>query len=198
MRAGPAARNRERREEGDRMAIKFFDRIATLLKADAHGVIESLEERSLLLKQYGREAEIELNQKQARLEAVREDEKRLREQLARQEDEIRSLDEDIALALAGGKDDLARFAIRRLIPRRNEVTALRAQIEQRSAEGQALADRVAAQQAQFDRLRTRVRAELARASEVRPSTSWPCDAVVADEEVEIELMRRRQGVGGGQ
>jgi phage shock protein A len=179
------------------MAIKLFDRIATLLKADAHGMIESLEERSLLLKQYVREAEIELNQKQARLEAVREDEKRLREQLARQVEEVRSLDEDIALALAGGKDDLARFAIRRLLPRRNEVNALRAQIEQRSAEGQALADCVAVQQTQFDGLRTRVRAELGRAREPDPYAAWPCDAVVADEEVEIELMRRRQSAGGG-
>ncbi len=180
------------------MAIKLFDRITTLLKADAHGVIESLEERSLLLKQYVREAEIELNQKHARLEAVRADEQRLRERLARQEDEIRSLDEDIALALGGGKDDLARFAIRRLLPRRNEATALRAQIEQRSAEGRALAERLAAQQAQFDSLRTRVRAELARESEASTYAACSCDAVVADEEVEIELMRRRQGVGGGQ
>ena len=178
------------------MAIKLFDRIGTLLKADAHGVIESLEERSLLLKQYVREAEIELNQKHARLEAVREDEKRLREQLARQEDEVRSLDEDIALALAGGKDDLARFVIRRLLPRRNEVTALRAHIEQRSAEGQALAERVSVQQAQFDSLRTRVRAELAGAREAGPSSTRACETAVADEEVEIELMRR-QNTGGG-
>ena len=47
----------------DRMALRLFDRIGLLLKADAHGVVESLEERSLLLKQYVREAEIELNQK---------------------------------------------------------------------------------------------------------------------------------------
>lgn len=180
------------------MAIKLFDRITLLLKADVHGVIESLEERSLLLKQYVREAEIGLNQKRARLEAVREDEKRLRYALVRHQDEIRSLDEDIALALAGGKDDLARFAIRRLIPRRNEVTALRAQLEQRSAEGQTLAERVAAQQAQFDSLRTHVRAELARESEAGAAAPWPCEAVVADEEVEIELMRRRHSVGGAQ
>src|SRR5262245_65741716 len=100
------------------MAIRLFERITLLLKADAHGVVESLEERSLLLKQYLREAEIELQQKQARLEAVRDEEKRLRESLARCADDIRACDEDIALALGGGKDDLARFAIRRLIPRR--------------------------------------------------------------------------------
>ncbi len=178
------------------MAIKLFDRIATLLKADAHGVIESLEERSLLLKQYVREAEIELNEKRARLEALRDDEKRLRELLERQEGETRSLDEDIALALAGGKDDLARFAIRRLIPRRNEVKGLRAHIEQRSAEAQALAERLAVQEAQFEELRSRVRTELAHASEASICAPWPYEAGVADEEVEIELLRRRQSQGG--
>lgn len=178
------------------MAIKLFDRIATLLKADAHGVIESLEERSLLLKQYVREAEIELNEKRARLEALRDDEKRLRELLVRQEDEMRSLDEDIALALAGGKDDLARFAIRRLIPRRNEVKGLRAHIEQRSGETQALAERLSAQEALFEELRSRVRTELAHASEAGVCAPWPSEAGVADEEVEIELLRRRQSEGG--
>lgn len=178
------------------MALRLFERITLLLKADAHGVIESLEERSLLLKQYVREAELELTRKRARLEAVRDEEKRFREALGRCTDEVRALDEDIALALAGGKDDLARFAIRRLIPRRNDIKALQAQIEQRGDEGQALADRLTAQQAQFDRLRTRVRAELARQSEAIPSAPWACDAAVAEEEVELELLRRRQPEGG--
>jgi len=175
------------------MALKLFDRIALLLKADAHGVIESLEERSLLLKQYLREAEIELNHKRARLEAVREDEKRLHDALARCSEEIRALDEDIGLALAGGKDELARFAIRRLLPRRQEAAALRTQIEQRGSEAQGLAERLAAQQTELDSLRLRVRAELARARDAEPSAPWRCETAVADEEVELELMRRRVG-----
>jgi phage shock protein A len=175
--------------------MKLFDRIAVLIKADAHGVIESIEERSLLLKQYLREAEIEVSRKHARLEAVREEEKRLRETLARHEGEMRGLDEDIQLAMAGGKEDLARFAIRRLIPRREEVKALRAQIEQRNAEAQSLAERLATQQARLEGLRARVRAELSREPEPG-SARWPAEAVVADEEVELELLRRRQSKGG--
>jgi phage shock protein A len=178
------------------MALKLFDRVATLLKADAHGVVESLEERSLLMKQYAREAELELNRKRARLEALREEEKRLREACARREEEIRALDEDVALALGSGKDDLARFAIRRLIPRRNEVKALAAQIARHVEEAQALAGRVETQQAQLDQLRTRVRAELVRASDEAGSAAWGHDPVVADEEVELELMRRRNPAGG--
>jgi phage shock protein A len=179
------------------MAARLFDRIATLLKADAHGVIESLEERSLLLKQHLREAEMELDRKRARLEALREEEKRLGEALARREQEMRSLDDDIALALAAGKDDLARFAIRRLLPRRAEVEAVRAQLEQHGTEARALAERLDAQQEQLEGLRARVRAELALGCERAPSTSWLLEPVVADEEVEIELMRRRGSEGRG-
>jgi phage shock protein A len=178
------------------MAIKLFDRISTLLKADAHGVVESLEDRALLLKQYLREAEIDLNHKRARLEALREERKRLGEVLARCEKEVHTLDEDIGLALAGGKDDLARFAIRRLIPRRNEIGSLRAQLEQRAAEEGAVAERLCTQQAQFERLRTRVRAELAHpVAEPGAAVGWAYEASVADEEVEIELLRRRPSKG---
>jgi phage shock protein A len=174
------------------MTTKLFDRIATLLKADAHGVIESLEERSLLLKQCVREAEIELNRKRARLEIVRDEAKRLREAIARSEEEARSLDEDVALALAGGKEELARFAARRLLARQRAADALRVQLAARGDEEAALAERFAAQQAQFDSLRTRVRAELARRSATDEPGAWTCERAVADEEVELELLRRRR------
>jgi phage shock protein A len=177
------------------MALTLFDRIGTLLKADAHGIVESLEERSLLLKQYLREAEIEVNRKRARLEAGREEEKRLRDAALRREEEIRALDEDVALALAGGKDDLARFAIRRLLSRRTEVKALAARIAEHAAEGRTLAERVEAQQTQLDALRSRVRAELARETPGPDTLAWGGEPVVADEEVELELMRRRGGAG---
>ena len=178
------------------MALKLFDRITTLLKADAHGMVESLEERSLLLKQYVREAELELNRKRARLETLRDEEKRLREACAHREEEIRGLDEDVALALASGKDDLARFAIRRLIPRRAEVKTLAAQIAQRTEEARATAERVETQQAQLDALRTRVRAELVREQDEAGPAPWGHEPIVADEEVELELMRRRNAAGG--
>src|SRR6185369_6505781 len=156
------------------MALTLFARIMTLLEADAHGIVESLEERSLVLKQYLREAELEVNRKRARLEAVRE---------------------DVKLALQSGKDDLARFAIRRLLPRRAEVKALADRIVERAAEGRALAERVEEQQQRLDALRARVPAELARETAGDDASSW-AEPTVADEEVELELMRRRDSAGG--
>ncbi|MGH7804307.1 MAG: PspA/IM30 family protein [Candidatus Binatia bacterium] len=170
--------------------------MSTLIKADAHGVVESLEDRALLLKQYVREAELEVDRKKATLEALREDEKRLADAIGRADEECRALDEDVALALAGGKEDLARFAIRRLLPRKKEAAALRAQLEERSGEVRALGERLVEQESQLDELRTRVRAELARGAEIT-GENWLVEPVVADEEVELELLRRRAGAEGG-
>ena len=174
------------------MTTKLFDRIATLLKADAHGVIESLEERSLLLKQCVREAEIELNRKRARLEVVRDEAKRLRDALAGTEEQTRALDEDVTLALSGGKEELARFAARRLLAQQRAAETLRARLAERLDEERALAERADVQQAQFESLRARVRVELARRTEDPEPGAWAPDAAVADEEVELELLRRRQ------
>ena len=175
------------------MTTKLFDRIATLLKADAHGVIESLEERSLLLKQCVREAEIALNHKRTRLEVVRDEAKRLRDALTGVEEQARALDEDVTLALAGGKEDLARFAARRLLTQQRAAETLRAHLAERADEERTLAERVDVQQAQFESLRTRVRGELARRAEAPDAGAWTPEAAVADEEVELELLRRRQG-----
>jgi phage shock protein A len=182
------------------MVTKLFDRIMTLVKADAHGLLESLEERSLLLKQYVREAEMALDRKRARVETLRGEEKRLRHELEHLRGEITGLDGDIQLAIERGKEDVARFAIRRLIPRRNQARILEAQLNARIEERQLLEKRVEIQREQFEALRARARAELSR----EPESAAPAGAVVREpishvpeEEVELELMRRRPATAGG-
>ena len=109
---------------------------------------------------------------------------------------MQRLDEDIGLALGNDKDDLARFAIRRLLPRRAEVKALAVQIAKHAEEAEALAARAELQQTQLEALRVRVRAELARERHDTAPAAWDAEPVVADEDVELELMRRR--TAGGQ
>jgi phage shock protein A len=179
------------------MASKLFDRIGRLLKADAHGVIEALEERSLLLKQCVREAEIALNRTQARLEALRDEVKRLQDTLGRAADDTRSLDDDLTLALGSGKDQLARFAARRLVAHRRTVETLQTRLAECREEEQRLAPRVEAQHAQFETLRARVRTELAHRDDSREHGASDYPAPVADEDVELELLRRRLAPGHG-
>lgn len=174
------------------MAMRFFDRLTTLVKADAHGVVDALEERSLLLRQHVREAELELLQKRARVEALADEEARLREERERCSRRLASLDEDIALALDGGKEDLARFAIRRMIPDRRALSALDAQIAEVVEAREKIAERLEAQEQQFEALRQRARVHLQETTRDAGDLRDVIEPAVADEEVEIELLRRRQ------
>ena len=50
--------------------MSIFKRIRTTVQADAHGVIDAIEDRALLLKQYLRDAETDLAKKRARLQQL--------------------------------------------------------------------------------------------------------------------------------
>lgn len=169
------------------MSLRLMDRVVRLLRADAHGMVEALEDRALLLAQHLREAELELGRKRARIEELAEEERRLARALAAEEETAGTLDEDARLALAGGRDELARFAIRRWITARRRVEALEARRARAGEERASLAERIGDQAERLEALRARVRTERARACTPTPER----DAAVADEEVELELLRRR-------
>jgi phage shock protein A len=178
------------------MTLRIADRLATLVRADAHGVLEALEERSLLLKQSLRDAELALLEKRAHAEALAEEEARGRRRAERCRAEIAALDEDVALALAGEREELARFAIRRLLPLRRELAELEREGVALAASRAALAERIAEQEARFEELRERVRARLARAAAGDDGDCAPGPPPVDEAEVELELLRRRGAAGG--
>jgi phage shock protein A len=171
--------------------MKFLDRLAVLVKADAHGVLEQLEERSLLAKQHLREAELELNRKRARSEALEEESRRLAEEAEHLEGEVAALDADVELALAGGKGELARFSVRRLLPKRRAAEDLRRRIVEVDEERARLVQKLEGQEREFAELQRRVRARLAAIADEDAARSLVSETPVADEEVELELLRRR-------
>ena len=170
--------------------MKILDRLALLLRADAHGVLEQLEEQSLLAKQHLREAELELGRKRARCEALEEEARRLTEDAMRLERACAGLVGDVALALQGGEEELARFSIRRLLPKRRVAEETRRRVEEVVAERTRLLAKLETQEVEFEELQRRVRARLAAEE---PGAAPPHeDPPAADEEVELELLRRRR------
>lgn len=174
--------------------MKIFDRVARLVKSDAHGILDQLEERSLLLKQHLRDAELELRHKRAQVEALAEQQRQLREEADRLDARVASLDEDVELALAGEKDELARFAIRRLLPVREANRGVKAKIAEVAASRDRVAERLAEQEAEFEELERRVQTRLAEERHERQAPPPP-ERSVADEEVELELLRRSSAAG---
>jgi len=177
----------EREEETD---MRILERVGLLIRADAHGVMDQLEERSLLLKQNLREAEIELDRKRARVETMEEQLRRLQDDARACERQIAELDRDVELALGEGEEELARFAVRQLLPRRARLRDLQERIAELEEGRGRLDESLRSQAGELEALRTRVRARLAQ---MHASEEGGCvvDRPVADEEVELELLRRR-------
>jgi phage shock protein A len=176
--------------------MRFIDRLMVLVRADAHAALEQLEERSLLAKQHLREAELELTRKRARGEALDEEVRRLGEQAVRLEEECATLDADVELALAGGREELARFSLRRLLPKRRAAEEVRRRSVEIGERRTRLARKLEEQEAQFAELRRSVRARLAAADEEQARGSGSTEAEAAVEEVELELLRRRGAAQG--
>ena len=179
--------------------MRLLHRISTLVKADAHGVVDAVEDRSLLLRQHLREAELELNRKRARLEALQAEEKSLAEEERRIEGAIQRVEEDIALALGGGKEELARFAVKKQLFLDRRRSQLQRRVKEDASERESLEETLRQYESEFQELRDRVKAHLAQAAarERGQDIDLICDPVVADEEMEIELLRRKRATRKG-
>ena len=170
----------------------LITRLATLARADAHGVVDALEDKALMLRQHLREAGAELDRKRCRIEALEAEDQELRTEADRIHERMASLEEDIELALGGGKDELARYAVKQLLPLRHGTAQIERRIEALTAERAELEQRLAQQQAEFELLERRVKGYLARAGEESGGAAAYTDLVVTDEDVELELLRRRR------
>jgi len=179
------------------MSMQFFDRFINLAKADAHGVLDSLEDPGLVLKQCLREAENELVSNRSR----RDELVLWVEQLDKQRDGLvkrgQTLDEEIRLSIAKEAEDLARFSIRRLLATQRRREEIGEEIRSACEERNALETRIAMQDAELTELRQQVEDYLARqrASEAGCTSSHTDPEVghfIREEEVELELLRRRE------
>lgn len=182
--------------------MSFLNRLATLAKADAHGVVDALEDKALLLRQHVREAGEELERKRSRIAAFDTEEKDLASRAATILEKKASLDDDVRLALAEGEDDLARFAIKKLLPLAERLGSIARRRETIAKERAELRDELGRQEAEYEDLKERVRGYLASHDRDEPwanGTEGDLWAPVADEEVELELLRRKKAAqeGGG-
>ncbi len=170
----------------------LLNRLNTLVKADAHGVVDAVEDRSLMLRQHVREAEAELHRKETRMAALEAEQKELEQEIPRLEEKISSLEEDISLAMGQEKEELARFAIKKLLPFKRRGQAVRQRLDEARQEHDDLAQTLTEQQAEFENLRARVGGYLARAGSSAGLGDVFADPIVEEEEIELELLRRRR------
>ncbi len=168
----------------------LLTRLSTLAKADAHGVVDALEDKALVLRQQVREAAAELDRKRCRIDALVAEDKDLRAEAERVGERRSALEEDVELAIAAGKDELARYAIKKLLPLRHGAQEIERRLEALAEERAGLEAQLAEQEAEFELLESRVKGFLARQGEGAGGARVLTDLTVTDQDVELELMRR--------
>ena len=173
--------------------MKWLERMALTLRAEGHGAIDAVEDKSLLLRQCVREAELELSRKRAKLNALEAECKSLETESARLDARNNDLEEDIELALDNDKQDLARHAIKQVLPIRARVKEIGLRQQQLRDERRELDRIVEAQAAEFDVMKAHALTQLARPEGDAPTLS----VATSEEDIELELLRRQQRHGAG-
>lgn len=177
-------------------------RLIRLCKADLHGVMDQIEDRDLLLKQYLREMEAALADKNARIEQLNTRKTTASRDLAVYRDKVGAIQEDIALAVTRAKDDIARMLIRKKYPLSRGIDELEACLARWEAEIGMLEESHARQVAAYEQLRRQAaavtggrqagREPLPGGQAMRSGQPGPSDA-----EIELELLQCKAAVSTG-
>lgn len=175
-----------------------MNRIVKMFKADIHAVMDRLQDDGLLLKQYLREMQAALDQKEMHLKQMQA---LLREAIVEHEKyqrESEKLEQNLRVAIQKNRDDIARLLIKK---RKSVIThrdAHQRHISHLDQDIIALKDSIQRQRLQYDSLKHRSAAyfQHLEQKELRPASvvsgCWEDPWSLSEEEVELELLQRKE------
>jgi phage shock protein A len=183
--------------------MTILTRIFRLFKADIHGVMDQIEDQGLLLKQHLRDMEDSLAHKEARLKQMCFARDQVRQDYEKGIKESNHLEQDLEVAIRKDRDDIARMLIKKIKPlshiqseRCSHVDRLKHEIGQFKADFEQ-------QRLRYERLRQQAADFFHRTENLRGDQIWsPIQAgseayKYSDEEVELELLQRKEALQGG-
>lgn len=183
--------------------MAILTRIMRLCKADLHGVMDQLEDKELLLKQYLREMETSLQEKEDQLNQISRGEERIRNDLELRSEEIERLEKDLALSLRKDKDDIAKLLIRKQCGQKTVCDQLRQQLRTLEEDRQRMGRLLGEQRLQYDQLKVKAAAFCSReqqqtfnAAHAIVGNTGACP-VMDEKEIELELLRRKEALKSG-
>ena len=93
--------------------MKVLPRLIQLYKADVHGALDRLEDKTLLLKQCFREMDEDLSRKDLLVSDLKKKKHQIQDDMDHCNKKFEKIGKDLGLTLRKEKDDIARMLIRR-------------------------------------------------------------------------------------
>jgi len=180
--------------------MTLIQRIARLVQADLHGLLDGLEEPEEVVKQTIRDMEEALEHKEQTLAALHASLQRLTAEAQEVGRAAREIDHHIDLCFEAGNDALARNFIRKRLETERQARQVARALEETQARRAALERTMAEQREQLAAIVQQLNLYMAirprQASATAPFTPGQSGAVVTDDEVEaafLDEQRRRAG-----
>ena len=183
--------------------MAIFARIFQLFKADIHGVMDQIEDQGLLLKQHLRDMEESLVQKDARLKQMCLARDRVQRNYEKGMKESNQLEQDLEVSIQKDRDDIARMLIKKLKPLNRIQFGRRSHIDRLNQEIGQFKENIEQQHLQYEQLRQEAADFLQRTERQggydsgSAMTADFCIYDISAEEVELELLQRKEALKGG-
>ncbi|UCG06827.1 MAG: PspA/IM30 family protein [Desulfobacterales bacterium] len=179
----------------------LITRCVRIFKADIHGVMDQLEDKGLLLKQYLRDMEEALERKEARLKKMNLSRNQALRECEKYNHDIEKLEQDLEVAIKRNKDEIARLLIKKIKP----LTRLRDDIESHIGSlDQEIAqfdECVNQQRVQYEQLKHRATEYFRHAEQKEWEKTFSAfipgrnAQELTEEELELELIQRKEALG---
>ena len=178
----------------------IINRIIRVCKADLHGLMDQIEDKGLLLKQYLRDMEEAIVQKEERLKLLILLRDKTQHDYERYDEERKRVDQDLNMAIKKEKDEIAKMLIKRLRSIAQHLDALGRHIEESNKEIDTVQNAVADERIQLEQLQLKARTYFQRDEKkewdrVVPDSIYNNDFnELSKAEIELELIKRKEAV----
>jgi phage shock protein A len=178
----------------------MMTRFVRMWKADMHGVMDQLEDKGLTLKQSLRDMEEELERKKAGLQKMIASRDDFFRELDKKLHECDKLEQDLQIAVAKEKDDIARLLIKKIKPLKNHCDSIQHHIEELERDIDQYRRCVEEQRLQYEQFHLRADEYFHQAQRRQWENDVPSEffhggtAEPTAEEIELELLRRKEAI----
>ena len=185
--------------------MSILTRMIKLWKADIHGVMDQFEDKSLLMNQYLRDMEQAIEENEAQLKHKISSRSQIKDDYEKYSNEIEKIEKDLEAAIEKDKDEIAKFLIKKLRPVKSYHEDLERHAKKLDKEIKQMRENLEDWRLQYDRLRLKSR-EHFRNMKNNERDRYPFGTYESkdtgyrepcDEEIEMELLRRKEAVKGG-
>jgi phage shock protein A len=164
----PVQSNRRSRKE---QMVAITKRVLNIFRADIHSIMDRLEDRGLLLKQYLRDMQAALGLKKAELDRMFMMRKQVQQKHSKTRQQSETLERELAAALKIGQDDIVRMLIRKIKPLNDLSDQLAAHLGALDEEILHFKDHLERQRLEYEQLKLKS-AQFFQQGRVR---EWQCD-----------------------